>query len=70
MLVKVIMCPCYPEKFHEEENDYIKKLFHVKCKCQDKHTIFTSTCKEHPLTVPNAIAPSLIHMKFVPFAEK
>ena len=46
------MCPCYPEKFHEEENDYVKKLFHVKCKCQDKHTIFILTCREHPLTAP------------------
>ena len=57
MLVKVVMCPCYPEKFHEEKNDYIKKLFHFKCKCQDKHTIFILTCKKHPLTQMQLLRP-------------
>lgn len=48
MYAKVVMCPCYSEKFHEEENEYIKKLCHFKCRCQDEHKIFILTCEEHP----------------------
>ena len=48
MLVKILTCPCYAEKFHEEENEYEKKLHRFLCKCKDKHLIFILICEKHP----------------------
>ena len=42
------MCPCYAETFHEEENEYKKKLCHFLCKCKDKHLIFILACEKRP----------------------
>ena len=32
MLAKVLMCSCFVEKFHSEDNEYVKKPCHLKCK--------------------------------------
>ena len=42
------MCSCFVEKFHSEGNEYVKKLFHFKCKCNDSHIIYNLSCNEHP----------------------
>ena len=41
------MCSCFVKKFHSEGNDYVKKLCHFKCKCNDSH-IYIVSCNEHP----------------------
>ena len=41
------MCPCYVGYFHEEGNEYVKKLCHFYCKCKDDHQYFVHTCKSH-----------------------
>ena len=53
VLVKILMCSCYAEKFHEEENVYEKKLCHFHCKCKNKHHIFILTWEKHLYVVDN-----------------
>ena len=44
----MLMCSCYAQQFHEEGHEYIKKLYHFKCKCHDKHLVYVLSCKKHP----------------------
>ena len=48
MLVKVLMCCCFVQGFHEEGNEYLKKLCHFYCECKEKHEYFVYTRKSHP----------------------
>ena len=48
MLAKILICSCFVEKFHNEDNEYVKKLCHFKCKCNDSHIIYILSCNEHP----------------------
>ena len=48
MLAKILMCSCYTEYFHNEENDYVKKLCHFYCHCKEEHVYFVHTCKYYP----------------------
>ena len=48
MLAKILICSCFVEKFHSEDNEYVKKLCHFKCKCNDSHIIYILSCNEHP----------------------
>ena len=55
MLAEILMCSCYTQLFHEEGHEYIKKLCHFKCKCNDKHLVYVLSCKKHPFvaaTIP------------------
>lgn len=77
MYAKVVMCPCYSKKFHEEENEYIKKLCRFKCKCQDEHKIFILTCEEHPfiatkfpLVAPKCKCPVLASHEICTFGRE
>ena len=77
MCAEVVMCPCYSKKFHEEENEYIKKLCRFKCKCQDEHKIFILTCEEHPfiatrfpLVAPKCKCPVLASHKICTFCRE
>ena len=77
MYAKVVMCPCYSKKFHEEENEYIKKLCRFKCKCQDEHKIFILTCEEHPfiatkfpLVAPKCKCPVLASHEICTFCRE
>ena len=49
MLAKILMCYCYVEKFHQEQDEYISKLFHFNCQYCDDYSLFAFSCKEHPL---------------------
>ena len=51
---KVLMCSCNVNKFHQEENEYIKKLCHFYCHCRDEHQTFVYTCKVHPFIAARA----------------
>ena len=47
--VKVLMCPCYAEKFHQENHDYIKKIYHSHCRCEEcGQFLYVCSCKQHP----------------------
>ena len=48
ILAKILICSCFVEKFHSEDNEYAKKLCHFKCKCNDSHIIYILSCNEHP----------------------
>ena len=39
----------YAQTFHEEGHEYVKKLCHFKCKCNDKHLNYALSCKKHPI---------------------
>ena len=46
------MCPCNVEKFHEEQNEFVRKTHDFWCQYNDNHFVFVYTCKDHPLIVP------------------
>ena len=48
MLAKILMCRCYIEKFHSEGNEYVKKLTHFHCKCEEEHLLFILLWEKHP----------------------
>ena len=48
MLVKILMCSCYVQYFHEEGNEYVKSLCHFYCHCKEEQ-YFIHTCKGYPL---------------------
>lgn len=48
MLEKVIMCSFNVQGFHEEANEYIKKLRHFYCYCKEEHQYFVLSCTGHP----------------------
>ena len=48
MLAEMLMCSCYAQQFHEEGDGYFKKLYHFKCKCNNKHVVYNLSCKKHP----------------------
>ena len=48
MLVKVLICSCFAEKLHNEGNEYVKKLYHFNCKCNDSHIVYILSCEKHP----------------------
>lgn len=48
MLAKIPMRSCNVGKFHQERNEYVKKLCHFHCQCDDNHLLFVYTCKDHP----------------------
>lgn len=48
MHAKILMCPCFMRKFHQEDNEYVKKIIHFHCRCKDKHLYFVLFCKDHP----------------------
>lgn len=52
MLVKVLMCNCYTQQFHDEGNEYVKKLCRFSCYCEDDHLVYILSCKEHPSVSP------------------
>lgn len=47
------MCSCFVEKFHNEDNEYIKKLWLFKCKCKDSHVVYILSCEKHPYVASN-----------------
>ena len=49
MLAKILMPSCYVQKFHDEDHEYVKKLCHFKCKCNDSHLMYILSCEKHPL---------------------
>ena len=49
MLAKVLMCSCFVQGFHEEDNEYVEKICHFYCHCKEEHQYFVYTCKGHPL---------------------
>ena len=52
MLAKVLMCTCYVEKFHAEDNEYVKRLVHFHCKWRDKHILYVLFYDKHPYGAP------------------
>ena len=48
ILVKVSMCNCHAEKIHSEDNEYVKKLTHLHCKCREKHLLYILFCHRNP----------------------
>ena len=48
MLAKVLICSCFVEKFHNEDHEYVKKLCHFRCKCNDSHIVYIFSCEKHP----------------------
>ena len=48
MLAKILLCSCFAEYFHNEENEYVKKLCHFYCHYKEEHVYFVHICKYHP----------------------
>ena len=48
MLAKILICSCYIQKFYSEGNDYVKKLTHSHCKCEEKHLLYVLFWEKHP----------------------
>ena len=42
------MYNCFVEKFHIEDNEYMKKFCHLKRKCKDSHVVYILSCEKHP----------------------
>lgn len=56
------MCSCNVQGFHEEGNEYIKKLCHFYCHCKEEHSVeetFVLTCRH-----------SLIHRRMEGMQDK
>lgn len=49
MLAKILMCRCNADKCHQEQNEYVKKICHFHCHCNDEHEMFVYSCKANPL---------------------
>ena len=41
------MCGCFVQGFHEEGNEYVKKLCHFYCHRKEAHEYFIYTCIGH-----------------------
>lgn len=52
MLAKILMCSCYAEQFHEEENEYVKKFCHFHCKCKDEHIVYILSYEKYSYVAP------------------
>ena len=46
--MKILTCSCSVEQFNQGQNEYVKKLQHFHCQCNDSHFSFVHTCKNHP----------------------
>ena len=77
MLLKMLMCPCYAEKFHEEKNDY-KKNFNISSANMKQGISFLFfpakkylyVADKTPIWSLNVHVQSLDHMKSAIFANK
>ena len=47
MLAIVLMCSCFVEKIHSENNEYAKKICHFKYRCKDSHIVYILKCEKH-----------------------
>lgn len=48
MFAKILMCECHMKKFHQEREEYVKKLIHFHCNCKEKHFLLVCFCDKHP----------------------
>ena len=46
MLVQILLCGCKVEKFHQEQNEHVKKWCNFQCHCDDIH-LFVYSSKAH-----------------------